>query len=211
MGNNNKYEINLDGNTTSKIVYFIATGIADAESGIKSVVLTSNNSNANAELTPLLVPEPDLGGIDNEPGGVVVLGRDDDDDPRNTPGYYAWRMNFRYKDYSLLQSDVTFTLTVLDNADNSLTRLATFDINKTDAVNPTITSVVIRDGDTNNVISPGNISLLTSNGETQQKTVKFIITASDNIGLDKIELDGANNGSRSGDSWTFTRTYNYVD
>ena len=209
LNNNNKYEINLDGNTTSKIVLFTATGIADAESGIKSVVLTSNNSNANAQLTEFLFPDPDPN-VPGEPGGIDdPLGRDGNE-RNNIPGTYTWRMNFRYEDYSFSQSDVTFTLTVLDNANNSLTRQVTFDINKTDAVNPTINSVVIRDGATNNLIQSGNISLLTSAGETQQKTVKFIITASDNIGLDRIELDGEDDGfQQPTGTWTFTRTYQY--
>ena len=69
-------------------------------------------------------------------------------------------MVFDYADYDFNQQDITFTLTVTDNAGNFLRRTAVFDINKTDAVNPTITSVVTRDAETNNVISSGNISLL---------------------------------------------------
>tara|TARA_B100000963_G_scaffold168417_1_gene146336 strand:+ start:9394 stop:33303 length:23910 start_codon:yes stop_codon:yes gene_type:complete len=208
---NGKYEINLDGNTgsTSKIVLFTVTGVADLHSGIApgGVVLTSNNTAANAKLVPFLFPDPP-GDLPGEPGGIDQIGRDDD---LNPPGTYRWRMVFDYGDYAFNQQDITFTLTVTDNASNTLTRTAVFDINKTDAVKPTISSVVIRDGATNSVISSNNISLLTSNGETHQKSVKFIITASDNIGLDRIELDGANNGVRSGNTWTFTRTYKYSD
>tara|TARA_B100000989_G_scaffold298604_1_gene288693 strand:+ start:284 stop:21184 length:20901 start_codon:yes stop_codon:yes gene_type:complete len=205
-----KYEINLDGNTgsTSKIVLFEVTGVADAHTGVDSVVLTSNNDTANAKLFPFVFPD-----IPGELSDVVddPFGRDGNERNINPPGTYRWRMVFDYADYDFNQQDITFTLTVTDNAGNFLNRTAVFDINKTDAVNPTISSVVIKDGATNNLIQSGNISLLTSAGESHQKTVKFLITASDNIGLDKIELDGANNGSRSGNTWTFTRTYKYVD
>ena len=112
---------------------------------------------------------------------------------------YTWTKTFAYADYSFGSTNVSLTLTASDATGNTSTLSEVVTVTKTDTQSPTITSFGVNDS---------SVSLTTS---SQSQTLTFTAVMSDNRTITSYSVTGATFVSKSGSTYTFTRTYSYAD
>ena len=120
--------------------------------------------------------------------------------PTSTSGNtYTFQKTYAYGSYSFGNSTDTVTVTATDNAGNTSTSTETVTITKTDDQAPTITSF------------GANVSSVNLTTSSQTANVTFTVVATDNVGISGLSVSGATLVSNSGNTWGFTKTYNYSD
>ena len=113
---------------------------------------------------------------------------------------YNWTKTFNYADYVYgVNPNETYTLTVTDSNGNTTIVNETVSIVKIDDENPTITSFSA---------NTTSVTLLTN---AQSQTVTLTAEMSDNVAITSYALPTATFVGKSGNTYTWTKTYNYDD
>ena len=114
-------------------------------------------------------------------------------------GNYTWTKSYNYNDYDFGTSKDTLTLTAIDTNNNSTTQTIEIDIIKGDDLSPTISSFIS--------------SKTTVNLYSTIKTVLvyFYVTATDNVSISGVAINGATFVSQSNSVYTFQKSFNYVN
>ena len=99
---------------------------------------------------------------------------------------------YYYSQYSFGNSTDTRTLTVTDNAGNSVSNNIQISISKTDTESPVVSSFSANDT---------SVTLNTSN--TQSQLVTFTATVTDNLSVNSVSLPNTSFVSSSGNTYTF--------
>ena len=124
----------------------------------------------------------------------------DNNDPTSTSGNtYTYQKTYSYGSYSFGNSSDTVTVTATDTAGNTYTSSQSVTITKIDDQDPTISSFTS---------SASTVTLTTS---SQTQNVTFTVVATDNVGINGLSVTGATLVSNTGNTWGFTKTYNYSD
>ena len=111
---------------------------------------------------------------------------------------YTFSETFNYADYSYGNSAVTRTVTVTDNAGNVATDSITLNVAKIDDQSPAVSLSV----------DNTSINLFTSIPDQQ---ITYTVVATDNVGISIVSIPEAIQVSQSGDTYTFSETFNYAD
>ena len=114
-------------------------------------------------------------------------------------GNYTWTKSYSYNDYDFGSFTDSLTLTAIDTNNNSVTQTMDLAINKGDDLSPTISSF----------ISSKTIVNLYSTVKTV--LVYFYVTATDNVSVSGVTVNGATFVSQSGSIYTFQKSFNYVN
>ena len=114
-------------------------------------------------------------------------------------GNYTWTKSYSYNDYDFGSFTDSLTLTAIDTNNNSVTQTMDLIINKGDDLAPVISSF----------ISSKTIVNLYSTVKTV--LVYFYVTATDNVSVSGVTVNGATFVSQSGSVYTFQKSFNYVN
>ena len=114
-------------------------------------------------------------------------------------GNYTWTKSYSYNDYDFGSFTDSLTLTAIDTNNNSVTQTMDLVINKGDDLAPVISSF----------ISSKSIVNLYSTVKTV--LVYFYVTATDNVSVSGVTVNGATFVSQSGSIYTFQKSFNYVN
>ena len=111
----------------------------------------------------------------------------------------TFEKTYEYSNLDWGVTDETFTVTVTDTAGNTATDTVDVSVTKNDDQNPSISSFSVSDS---------TIELTTN---SQSQTVTFTVVATDNRAVTSKSVTGATFVSQSGNTFTFSRTFNYSD
>ena len=116
-----------------------------------------------------------------------------------TDGNYVWTKTFKYEDYDFGSVKETLTLTAIDTNNNTTTQNIELDIVKGDDLAPTISSFTS---------SKSVVNLYSS---VQTVLVYFYVTATDNVSVSGVSINGATFISQNNSVYTFQKSFNYVN
>ena len=114
-------------------------------------------------------------------------------------GNYTWTKSYSYGDFDFGSFTDSLTLTAIDTNNNSSSKTIELIINKGDDLSPTISSF----------FSSKTVVNLYSTVKTV--LVYFYVTATDNVSVSGVAINGATFVSQSGSVYTFQKSYNYVN
>ena len=116
-----------------------------------------------------------------------------------TASNYTWTKSYNYNDYDFGSFTDSLTLTAIDTNNNSSTQTLNLTINKGDDLAPTISSFT----------SSKTIVNLYSTAKTV--LVYFYITATDNVSVSGVTINGATFVSQTSSVYTFQKSFNYIN
>ena len=116
-----------------------------------------------------------------------------------TGGNYVWTKTFNYSDYDFGSVKETLTLTAIDTNNNTSTQDIELDIVKGDDLSPSISSFTS---------SKSAVDLYSS---VQTVMVYFYVTATDNVSVSGVSINGATFINQNNSVYTFQKSFNYVN
>uniref|UniRef100_A0A6C0LJW8 Cadherin domain-containing protein n=1 Tax=viral metagenome TaxID=1070528 RepID=A0A6C0LJW8_9ZZZZ len=112
---------------------------------------------------------------------------------------HTWSKRYNYVDLSYGNTEIVYTLTATDTSGNTSSSNITINVSKSDDQNPSVTNFVA-----------DNDSIIVKTSD-KTKTVTFTANIADNVGIQSINLPTATLSDQSGNAYTWTKVYNYVD
>jgi hypothetical protein len=116
-----------------------------------------------------------------------------------TNGNYLWTKTFKYEDYDFGSVKETLTLTAIDTNNNTTTQNIELDIVKGDDLAPTISSFT------------SSKSIVNLYSTVKTVLVYFYVTATDNVSVSGVSINGATFISQNNSVYTFQKSFNYVN
>ena len=116
-----------------------------------------------------------------------------------TNGNYVWTKTFKYADYDFGTVKETLTLTAIDTNNNTTTQDIELDIVKGDDLSPTISSFT------------SSKSIVNLYSSVKTVLVYFYVTATDNVSVSGVSINGATFVSQNNSIYTFQKSFNYVN
>jgi len=165
--------------------------VVASSSGGGDVTLRTSAQTQTVYFTATVTDNVGITGYTMDQGGAFVSLEGDT---------YTFRKEYRYVDYSFGETSELIRATFTDAAGNSAVANFNVTVTKIDDEPPSISNLAVSDS---------TITLTTS---SQTQTVNFTANITDNVGVTSYSMNnGATYVSKSGSTYTFTKTFSYAD